>query len=161
MEKHFHSFNNYILVHHLPRILNLVQIMNMMMYGFVNNQPILFVQAIGSLQKSIPLPTEQQLRKWLIKQLYTSVKLTYYILLSAAVLLLAFSNYFTANAIFIAGILVLPALVIRLCLIHKGIVAKRGDIRPVNQIAFRGWPKNYGDVIRSTFHTIFLPIHYS
>jgi len=62
MEKLLRS-NNSLMLNHLPRILNMIQILNMMMYGFVNNQPILFVQAIGSIQKKHPASHECTIKK--------------------------------------------------------------------------------------------------
>ena len=153
MEKLLRS-NNSLMLNHLPRILNMIQILNMMMYGFVNNQPILFVQAIGSIQKSIQLPTKEQLKRWLVKQLQVVLRTAYYTLLTIIALLVVFSNYFTDNALLVAGSLSLLALVIRLFLLPV-----ERSLHLSNANVYTSYLKNFLALTRSTLHSLFSPIH--
>ncbi|MEO5995596.1 MAG: hypothetical protein ABIN89_02765 [Chitinophagaceae bacterium] len=154
MEKLLRS-NNTLVMNHLPGILNMIQILNMMMYGFVNNQPILFVQAIGSIQKSVQLPSTAPIKKWLVKQRQVALRATYYILLTVTALLVVFSNYITNNALLVAGSLDLLALVIRLFILP---VKRKLHLR--NPGAYSNHLKKYLALTKSTPHTLFSPIRY-
>ena len=88
MEKQYRSNNNFILANHLPRIFNMMHILNMMVYGFVASQPAYFVSALSSLQKSIRLSPERQLRKKVLGRLRS----LYYSALTVSVLIGLFIN---------------------------------------------------------------------
>jgi len=147
MEKLLRS-NSSLMLHHLPRILNIIQVLNMMVYGILNNQPVLLIQAVGSIQKGIHLPSGDQLKRSFLKHLQTFVRVAYYFLLTLTALLVVFSNYFTDNALVVAGSLALLALVIRLLL------------KPVKTNYYKKQLKNTLGFIRSALHTRFSPIHY-
>ena len=54
MEKQY-QINNFSVLNQLPKIYNMLHIANLIVFGFVVNQPVFVIMAITSIQKSIPL----------------------------------------------------------------------------------------------------------
>lgn len=142
MEKQL-SNSNFLMLHHLPRIFSMLQVMNMMMYGFVNNQPAYFVLALNTIQKSIRISPKMIFKKWLGKYLQTALRIVYYVALTISVLLVMLTNSSTADALFIIASIALLALSTRLFLIYKCIRLNRNAVRFRNVTVYQGSLKNY------------------
>lgn len=117
MEKQYRSNGSFLVINHLPRIFNMLQILNMMVYGFVVNQPVYFISAISSLQKSIRLLPYRQLKKRLGKQLLFCLKNIYYFLVTVILQLLLLANSSAINVI--VALLALLSLGTQLLYIYK------------------------------------------
>lgn len=121
MEKQ-HQYQNFSMFNHLPKILNMMQIMNMMVYGFVVNQPMYFVMAISNLQKSIRPNPALKLRKRLQRLLNFRFRIAYYVTLTLNAFMVAASHFATANVLFFMASFVSLALVTQLFFIYKNML---------------------------------------
>lgn len=91
MEKQYRLKSNLLMLNHLPTIFNMLHILNMMVYGFVVNQPVFFISALNTLQKTIRIPKNNFVNQ-LRKQLLFSLRDLYFGMLTSSVLLVLFAN---------------------------------------------------------------------
>jgi hypothetical protein len=110
---------NFLMLNHMPRIMNIMQILNMMVYGLANNQPVYFVLAISSLQKSIRFSPKKLVTKWFSTLLRAVLRARYHVILIIVSLLVFLSGWFMITTLFILASLALAILATCLLVAYK------------------------------------------
>ncbi len=106
------------MLNHLPRIYSMMQIVSMMVFGFVVSQPMFFVMAVNSFSKSIHLSPKKLLAKLAGKLKFHS-KFLNFVILMIVVFLFLLQNRFVENVLLIAALLMVFVVISRLLTVKK------------------------------------------
>lgn len=142
MEKQFRSNSSLLVLNHLPKIFNMMHILNMMVYGFVASQPVFFISAISSLQKTIRIP-KIRFGKRLGKPLFLRLRNFYHGVLATSLLLVLFVSRSTVSLLFIVACLAMLGLATQLLIINKRTIMENRVLDRRNSQIHRAQVKNY------------------
>jgi hypothetical protein len=112
------KIHHIIILHGLPGILNVLHILNLMMYGLVISQPEFFLMGLNSLQKSIPTSPARLLNE-LWQKISANRKIFNYIIIIITLILFLLVNHSIENIFFVSAILIILVLITRLPAIQK------------------------------------------